>query len=76
MYIKVKVTAGAKKELITQERDTVLSITVQEEAKGNRANARVLELVAKWYEVPVGRVRIINGHHHPHKLISIQETNV
>ncbi len=76
MYIKVKVTAGAKKESITQERDTVLSVTVQEEAKGNRANARVLELVAKWYEVPVSRVRIINGHHHPHKLISIQETHV
>ncbi len=69
-------TAGSKKESIKKERENVLSIYVQEDAKGNRANTRVLELVAQVYEVPVGRVRIINGHHHPHKLISIQENQL
>lgn len=75
MYIKVKVIANAKKETLEKENETTLAIKVKEEAKGNRANKRVVELVAEYYDVEVGQVRIINGHHHPHKLISIQDSS-
>lgn len=73
MYIKAKVIANAKKELLKKEDEVTVIVKVKEEAKGNRANKRVVELIAGHYGVAVGQVRIINGHHHPHKLISILE---
>jgi uncharacterized protein YggU (UPF0235/DUF167 family) len=35
------------------------------------ANIRVLELVAEHFKVPLNKVRIVNGHHHPSKLMVI-----
>ncbi len=79
MYIHVKVTAGAKKEGLKPRRSRAtggqssdhFEILVKEKAECNMANTRVLELVAEHFEVPVKKVRIVNGHHHPSKLLVI-----
>jgi len=71
MYIKVRVTAGVKRESIEKLSDDHFKIGVKEPAQKNRANKRVIELLAEYFRVPVHRVRIVNGHHHPSKLISI-----
>jgi uncharacterized protein YggU (UPF0235/DUF167 family) len=71
-YIHVKVTAGAKKESWRKKSEDHFEIWVKEKAERNIANARVLELVAEHFEVPVTRVRIINGHRHPSKLIMVE----
>ena len=71
MYIKVRVLANAKEETFFQKKTDYFDIKVKEKAERNLANKRVLELVAEHYHIPVGKVRIINGHQSPSKLLSI-----
>lgn len=78
-YIHVKVTAGAGKEnflprLAGQAKKFPdhFEISVKEKAERNMVNARVLELVAKHFKVSVNKVRIVNGHHHPSKLLIVE----
>ena len=71
MYIKVKTTPGAKKESFIEEKENVFRVSVKEKAERNQANKKVIELVARHFKVPTGKVRITNGHHHPIKLIYI-----
>lgn len=77
MYIKVFVTPGAKKERVEEtsakggDRSESLRIAVTEPAEQNRANERVREILAARAGVPVGKVRILTGHHSRSKMISI-----
>jgi len=71
MYIKIKVTAGAKRETLAQETKDHFKISVKEPALRNLANMRVRELIANHYKIPIGKVRIINGHHSPSKLLVV-----
>ena len=70
MYIKVKAIAGAKKEVVKALSKDTLSISVREPAERNMANKRIIELTARHFSVPVGKVRIISGHHSPSKILS------
>ena len=70
-YVHVKVTAGARKETFSQKSEDHFEVSVREKAERNMANARVLELIACHFAVPTSKVRIINGHHHPSKLLVI-----
>jgi uncharacterized protein YggU (UPF0235/DUF167 family) len=72
-YIHVKVTAGVKKESFVKKSEDHFEISVREKALRNMANARVLELVAEHFKVPVNRVRIVNGHRHPSKLLVVED---
>lgn len=71
MYIKVIVQAGAKKESIVKKSEDHFLISVKEKAQRNEANGRILEILARYFKVPKEKVRIVNGHRHPHKLIFI-----
>jgi len=73
MYIHVAVTAGAKKEIFKQKSKDHFTISVKEKAERNMANARVLEIVAEHFKIPQNKVRIVNGHRHPSKLLVIEE---
>lgn len=70
-YIHVKVTAGVKKESFKQKSEDHFEISVKEKAERNMANTRVLELVAKHFKVSKNKVRIVNGHRHPSKLLAV-----
>ena len=69
MYIHAKVVAGAKEEKVEKKSDTQFLVWVKEEAEMNMANKRIVEIFRKMYGT--GKVRIINGHHNPSKLISV-----
>ncbi len=71
MYIKVVVTAGTKKEYIKQTSVDHFEISVKEKAERNMANKRILELIANHFKVAPKKVRIVNGHQHPHKLLVV-----
>jgi len=79
MYIHVKVTAGAPKESFLPrpsragqvEKKDHFEVSVKEKAERNMANTRVLELVASYFKVPLSKVRIVNGHRHPSKLLVV-----
>ena len=71
MYIKVRVIAGAKKETVKKLSSTSYALSVTEPALQNRANRRVVEILAAECGVSVNKVRIINGHHSPSKMLSV-----
>ncbi|MFZ3012000.1 MAG: DUF167 family protein [Minisyncoccia bacterium] len=75
MYIHTKVIAGAKKESFKQKKKSVdhFEVSVKEKAEHNMANSRVLALVAEHFKVSVNKVRIINGHRHPSKLLVVED---
>ncbi len=71
MYVKVRVKAAARHEEVVEESRDHFFISVKEAAKQNKANTRVLELIALHFPLPVKKVRIINGHHSTSKLLSV-----
>ena len=71
MYIKVVAITGAKKEKITEKSKDHFDVSVKEKAEKNMANKRIIELMSLYFKVSTAKVRIINGHHHPHKLLVI-----
>jgi len=71
MYIKVKVQAGAKKEVLKQKTKDSYIISVKEKAERNMANKRVCEVLALSLGVSVKNVRIISGHQSPSKILSV-----
>jgi hypothetical protein len=73
MYVHVKVTAGAKKESWVKKSVDHFEVSVKEKAERNMANSRVLALVASHFKVPVSKVRIVNGHRHPSKLLVVED---
>lgn len=72
MYIKIKVSAGAKKETFRKKSEDHFEISVKEEAKQNMANRRVVEVVARELRIPKEKIKIISGHHSPGKILSIR----
>lgn len=72
-YIHLKVTTGAKKESWRKKSEDHFLVSVKEKAERNMANVRVLELVAEHFAVSINKVRIVNGHHHPSKLLIIED---
>lgn len=71
MYIHVSVKAGMKKESFVEEKSGYFAVAVREKAERNFANKRVMELCALHFGVASGKIRIINGHRSPSKLIFI-----
>jgi uncharacterized protein (TIGR00251 family) len=69
MYIKVRVTAGAKEEVFEKKSKDHFDIKVKEKAQKNMANKRIIEIISKHFST--NNVKIINGHHSPSKLLSI-----
>jgi len=70
-YIHVRVTAGIKKESFKKKTEDHFEISVREKAERNLANNRVIELVAEHFKVPKNKVRIVNGHRSPSKLLVV-----
>ena len=73
MYIKAIVSTGGKKDSITAKSVDHFEICVKEKPERNMANQKVIELLALYFEVSKAKIRIINGHHHPHKLLVVDE---
>ena len=71
MYIKVKIIAGARKEVVTKTAEDHYDISVKQKAENNNANTRLLEIMHN--EFPNSIIRIISGHHSPSKIISVDK---
>ncbi len=72
MYIHVRTKTGAKAEEVQRLSETHFVVSVREKPLFNLANKRILELIANEFGVVVGRVRIVNGHHSPSKLLTVE----
>lgn len=73
MYIRVKVLPNQKRESVKEIGENRLEIHVKEPAERNLANTRVSELLAEKLGISVKKVKLINGHHHPVKLFSVEK---
>ena len=73
MYIRVSVSAGAKKEVFKQVKNDSFLAAVKDPPEQNRANKRVLELVATHFGILPKQIRIVSGHHSPGKILSIPD---
>jgi uncharacterized protein YggU (UPF0235/DUF167 family) len=71
MYIKVKVQAGSKKELVIKKTVDTYNISVKEKAERNMANKKVIEIMANLLGLSIKDIRIISGHQSPSKILSI-----
>lgn len=72
MYIKVRAKTKAKKEELVVKKPDHFEVSVKEKAERNMANERIIELVASHFVIPVGKVRIVSGHHSPSKILSVE----
>ena len=70
MYIKVRVKAGQKKEILEEKSENSFVLSVKEKAERNMANKRVLEVFADKFKTK--NIRIISGHQHPLKMLSVE----
>jgi len=71
MYIKVRAITGAKRESVRVIADDTIAIAVKEKPERNLANLRIIELVARHFDLPVKNVRIVKGRRSPSKMFSI-----
>ena len=71
MYIKVRVIAGAKKEVFKEKSPDHFEVSVKEPAEQNRANRRVISLFETHFKL--SGIRLVSGHHSPSKILSIPE---
>lgn len=72
MYIKVEVHADAKKEIVEKRGDDSYFIAVRQKAEQNQANRRVMELIKSEFADKRIIIKIVSGHHSPHKILSIE----
>ncbi|MEX0651924.1 MAG: DUF167 domain-containing protein [Candidatus Paceibacterota bacterium] len=72
MYVRVLVHADSKKELILQESETEYTISVREKAERNQANRKIVEIIAREFNIEENRVRMVSGHRSQRKIISIE----
>jgi uncharacterized protein YggU (UPF0235/DUF167 family) len=70
MYIKVKIIANSRKEVIEKVSKDHYNISLKEKAENNRANRRLLEIMHGEY--PNVAIKIVSGHHSPSKILSIE----
>ncbi len=72
MQFEVLVKAGSKHgPLVEADADGSMKIYLKEPALEGKANAKLIELIAKHYDVPKSRIKIIKGLGTKHKLIRI-----
>lgn len=73
MYIKIRVIPEIKKEYTKKIKEDTYEIAVKEKREGNRANKRMIELLARKLKIFPTKIRIISGHHSQNKIVSILE---
>lgn len=60
-----------KKDKIVAKSTNHFEIDVKDKAENNMANKKVIKLLAEYFKISTNKIRIVNGHHHPHKLLVI-----
>ncbi len=72
MHLRVKVSPGARADLIAGWQGDVLRLRVRAAPERGKANAGVCRLIARTLGVSPGDVSVLHGHASREKLLSIQ----
>lgn len=73
MLIKVHVYPGNREEGVAQTGSDAFRVSVRPKPEGGLANARTIELLALYFAVPAGKIRLVKGAHEPHKIFEIKD---
>lgn len=70
-YVKLRVHAASKKDLVKKKSSDTFEIHVKALAERGEANRAALALLAKELRVPEKALRLVRGHTAPNKLIGV-----
>ncbi len=73
MLIHAKIIPDSKVDEVTEKSNVSFIVKVKEPAERNRANVRMLALLASHLKVSRNKLKIITGHHMSSKIIEIVE---
>lgn len=76
MEVRVKVIPNTRKESLEEGRDGRLIVALRAPREEGQANARLLEVLAHYFAVPVNDVRIVRGHQRSSKVIDVRDRKV
>lgn len=71
MLIKVKVVPEAKKDQIVKKSEDSYLVKVKEKAEGGMANMKVKQILASYFKITEGKIRLIKGGKRPNKIFDI-----
>ena len=71
MYIKVRVYPKSKKEELKKIKDNKFEVKVKEKAERNMANKAVIRILSNHFGINKNKIKIINGHQSPSKMLSV-----
>jgi len=71
MLIKVKAKPRSKKEGVKEITKEYLEVRVNQPPEKGRANGRIIELLAEYFNVPKSRVRLVRGETSKEKVFEI-----
>jgi hypothetical protein len=73
MKIIVRVVPQARENGVEKIGEQCYKVRTTKPAKEGRANADVIELLSKYFNVSKSNIEIISGHHSKEKIILIEE---
>jgi len=71
MFIKVKAFADSKQEKIIKKKEDSFDVYIKEKAEGGIANKRIVEVLADYFNVKPGKIRMIKGAKERSKIFNI-----
>lgn len=72
MIVNVKVVPNSKKSGVERIGENDFRIKVDAKAEGGKANRRLVEIIAEFFNVPKSSVRIVKGFKNRNKIIEIK----
>ncbi|MEC7839774.1 MAG: DUF167 family protein [Chlamydiota bacterium] len=75
MILKIKVIPNSSQNKIVGFEGEVLKIKCTATPEKGKANAAIISLLSKYYNVPKSAVTILKGETHTRKIIEIQKPN-
>jgi len=73
MLIKVKVFPNSKKEEIIRKSEDSFDVKVKEKPMKGKANKAVFDLLADYFEIPRGKIRLVKGSRQRNKVFKINK---
>jgi uncharacterized protein YggU (UPF0235/DUF167 family) len=73
MLIHIKIFPESKEDSVEAKSENSFIVKVREKAERNAANIKMRALLAAYFKIDLGKVKIITGHHAPSKIVEIVE---
>lgn len=73
MFIKVRAVPSSKKESITKKKEDTFEIKVKEDPINGDASNRIIDILANYFNIEKGTIRVIKGFKERNKIFEIPD---